>query len=58
MTRKDYVALAAAFKSCEPTFADTSEYYAWRGALLKVALVLQADNPRFDYMRFTHAASN
>lgn len=58
MTRKDYVKLAEAFRSTEPTFEDSPTYYAWRDALDAVADTLQADNDRFDRSRFLFAASN
>lgn len=58
MTRRDYIALAEAFRRTEPEFADTPEYRTWRHTLESVAQALQADNPRFDYSRFSFAASN
>jgi hypothetical protein len=58
MTRKDYVKIAEAFRSTEPTFEDSPEYNVWRKVLDAVADTLAEDNPRFDRMRFTFAASN
>lgn len=63
MTRKDYVALAEAFAKTRPydgldqTQADGIAFLAWYEAFCAVADVLEADNPRFDRLRFAHAAA-
>ena len=58
MTRKDHEVLAEAFRSTEPEFGVQPAYDAWREPLLAACEALQTDNPRFDRMRFLHAASN
>ena len=62
MTRKDYVAIAEAFRSSRPNIsaiADADVAYgaetAWRNSRNAVANVLAADNPRFDRTRFNKA---
>jgi hypothetical protein len=58
MTKRDFEALAAAFKRTEPLFSDTPEYRAWRACLSAVSDVCAASNDRFDRLRFQSAASN
>lgn len=57
MTRKDYVALAEAFRAVT-TEPWTDGEDTWVRCLEAVADVLAADNPRFDRERFLAAASN
>lgn len=55
MTKRDYIKLAAALRSAEPTWNEA------RGQWLKdigaVAAVLGDDNPRFDLARFFEACT-
>jgi hypothetical protein len=58
MTRKDYVALAAAFNHAKPrAHGNDTEIHAdqWHADIHAVAQALGADNPRFDYQRFYDA---
>ena len=62
MTRKDYVKLADAFARSRPDMgeagsADRYAYEVWYHAYELVADVLEADNPRFDRLRFAYAAA-
>lgn len=56
MTRKDYVDLAAAFKSSRPADApfgvENPKKAQWIKDVLAIANVLANDNPRFDRDRF------
>lgn len=55
MTRKDYVALAAALQAARPyVMADRATVHA--AYVAEVADVLAADNPRFDRAQFYAAA--
>jgi len=56
MTRKDYIAIAAAFRVERPGKVDASLYYQWHKDLLSITDVLQYDNPRFNRERFLRAA--
>lgn len=65
MTRKDYVALAAAFRAKRPVPTMANHYtrvaYAshciqWRHDVKAIVDVLAADNPRFDQDKFLLAA--
>lgn len=53
MTRKDYVALAAAFATVE-THSDVQDD-TWNALRDAVSEVLEVDNPRFDRGRFNAA---
>lgn len=55
MTRKDYIALAAALKDEQPN-PESVTHACWNNNVLAVANVLQDDNPRFDRERFLRAA--
>ncbi len=55
MTRKDYIALAAAFASVDSVTDEGSN--VWRELRNKVANVLNADNPNFDRDRFYNATT-
>ena len=61
MTRKDYVAIAAAFKWTHPgavlegSSGIERRLTQWAFDVRKVADVLHADNPRFDRIRFYEA---
>jgi hypothetical protein len=55
MSRKDYVALAEAFRSVKTEPWTTAED-TWNDCLKVVAKVLAADNPRFDREKFEAAA--
>lgn len=59
MTRRDYIALAAAISAAHADAPDNSTAGAWRLALYEVtgriAAVLERDNPRFDRERFYSA---
>ena len=53
MTRKDYIALAAALKREKPgTNWDPNKRVQWNLDVQAVAFVLRGDNPRFDQNRF------
>ena len=57
MTRKDYVALAAALHNVQPELDTDGTYQpegraAWDACVRAVARVLAADNGRFDRDRF------
>ena len=57
MTRKDYIAIAAAFKAQQPvSTCDADKHAQYTQDVCAVADVLAADNPRFDYGRFYAAA--
>ena len=56
MSRKDYEALAAAFRAAYQESQTTSEDEGVDIALDHVARALAADNPRFNRRRFTAAA--
>ena len=51
MTRKDYVAIAEAFKMEKPD-GTTESIYQWRYDVQAIARVLKEDNVNFDYDRF------
>lgn len=55
MTRKDYVALAAALLHARPANSGVQRDQ-WEKDVLTVADVLGRDNARFDRMRFVNAA--
>lgn len=61
MTRKNYIALAAAFNYSRPYIATRStrqqraQMQTWHEIRGKVMQVLAADNPRFDRQRFLEA---
>jgi hypothetical protein len=56
MTRKDYIAFAAAFKKEMPGANwDPNKRVQWALDILAVAAVLQADNGRFNRARFLTA---
>lgn len=57
MTRKDYVALAAALKAAMPSgeLAFHREFKQWMHDCKHVADALQRDNARFDRERFLTA---
>lgn len=62
MTRKDYVALAKAFAESRPDDGEAGScdrygYEVWYRVFELVADVLEADNPRFDRLRFAYAAA-
>ncbi len=58
MTRKDYIALAAALKGAHPGLSgEIDKNEAWRRSVRAVADTLAADNPRFDMGRFLNAAT-
>lgn len=60
MTRKDYIALAAALKHECPATTTNWDYLnkllQWESDVLAIAAVLQANNPHFDRSRFLIAA--
>lgn len=57
MTRKDYIAIAAAFKAQQPASTwDANKHAQYTQDVRAIADVLAADNPRFDYNRFYEAA--
>jgi hypothetical protein len=65
MTKKDYIALAAALKSVKPVYDGVehsvhsyngSQHQQWTECVLAVMNVLRADNPRtFNRQRFADA---
>jgi phytoene dehydrogenase-like protein len=55
MTRKHYIALAAALAATRPE--DGPAYDAWCAVVVAICDVLAADNPRFDRGRFQYAAT-
>lgn len=56
MTRKDYVAIAAALKAISAEYAHSVDYEQGVGAaVIAVADVMARDNPRFDRGRFLKA---
>lgn len=59
MTRKDYVAIAAALKSTKPSYNSDHVTLAvvmqHRASCVAVAKALANDNPRFDRERFLDA---
>lgn len=54
MTRKDFRALAAAFKAIRPTYG-TVEYGQWLDSVDAAVRVCAQSNPRFDRVRFNAA---
>ena len=59
MTRKDYIAIAAALKSAHKVDCpvNSSFYIGIDKATNEIAEVLAKENPRFDRSRFLKAAS-
>jgi hypothetical protein len=62
MTRKDYVALAAALAKSRPDMGEDGScdrygYEVWYHAFELIADALEQDNPRFDRLRFAYAAA-
>ena len=56
MTRKDYIAIAAAFKEASRrTYGNSIEQDGVNIAVKMVQDVLSDDNPHFDYKRFQAA---
>jgi hypothetical protein len=55
MTRKDYVLIAKALKDARNEAPNGGSRFAVGNAAEKIALALQADNPRFDSQRFFDA---
>lgn len=58
MTRKDYVALARAFAKVQPLDSEPHHFDQWADDVRAVADILEADNPRFDRLRFLYAAAS
>lgn len=60
MTKKDYVLIAKALKSAEPT-NDEQEMGTfldgWLKAIREVTVALATDNPKFDIRKFSHACT-
>ena len=57
MTRKDYIAIAEAFRVQQPRpLWSASRHAQYTQDVRAIAEVLAADNPRFDYVRFYAAA--
>ena len=52
MTRKDYEALAAAFRAARPKEDKTDMVWQWDYTAYRVADALYADNERFDRDKF------
>ena len=55
MTRKDYIALAAALKGAYPIPENNTPDSAWRHCVAAIAHVLMQDNPRFKFDTFYKA---
>lgn len=64
MTRRDYIALAAALHSAKPVETDrtpacaTAAWQAWIASVCAVSAALLQDNPRFDHERFIDACEH
>lgn len=57
MTRKDYIAIAAALRDSYPIAENNSPDSAWRHCVNAIADTLQRDNSRFDRERFLKACN-
>ena len=55
MTRKDYVAIAAAMARVIPLDNDRGSYRVWEATVCSLADYLATTNPRFDRERFLKA---
>ena len=55
MTRKDYVAIAAALKTAGNEYWNADLLLLFAGTCERIADVMAQDNPRFDRARFLQA---
>jgi len=55
MTKKDYIALAAALREERPSPDEKQKLMGWTAAVNAISRVLQRDNPQFSSLRFIRA---